>query len=177
MSTLPIIRAFLADDWRTYRALRLRSLADSPDAFGSTLAEEQERPDATWAARLASGTSSGRDLPLLVELNGQPIGLAWGRFEGSDSETAHLYQMWVDPAHRRIGAGRMLLNAVIAWAKALDAHTLALGVTSQRSAAIQLYVRAGFRPTGELQPLRSGSPLLVQSMHLDLNQKARRNEP
>jgi len=32
------VREFLPDEWQTYRALRLRSLAESPDAFGSTLA-------------------------------------------------------------------------------------------------------------------------------------------
>ena len=53
----PTIRALGADEWRVYRDLRVRALADSPDAFGRTLAEEDGRLDTEWSSRLASGLS------------------------------------------------------------------------------------------------------------------------
>src|SRR5262245_50792262 len=77
----PIVWRFSADEWRVYRDLRLRALADSPDAFGSTLAEETDRPDAEWARRLASGADSETNLPVVAEVQGGPIGLAWGRID------------------------------------------------------------------------------------------------
>jgi hypothetical protein len=43
------IRRFDRDEWPTYRAVRLRALGDSPDAFGSTLAREEALTDAEWA--------------------------------------------------------------------------------------------------------------------------------
>ena len=38
---MPVIRSFLSHEWRTYKNLRLRALADSPDAFGRTLVQEK----------------------------------------------------------------------------------------------------------------------------------------
>ena len=68
----PHIRTFAQHEWAVYKDLRLRALADSPDAFGSTLAKEQNRSDAEWASRLAAGVNSW-DLPLVAEVDGKPI--------------------------------------------------------------------------------------------------------
>ncbi|MDQ3397806.1 MAG: GNAT family N-acetyltransferase [Deinococcota bacterium] len=108
----------------------------------------------------------------MAEVDGEPIGLAWGRIEESNPEVANLYQMWVAPSHRRLGAGQMLLEAVIAWAKARDACYLDLGVTCGDSLARRLYARAGFEPVGEPQPLRLGSELMGQPMRLKLRSSA-----
>jgi GNAT superfamily N-acetyltransferase len=166
MKAIPAVRSLARDEWRTYRDLRLRSLEDSPDAFGRTLSEERARPDEHWSSRLAS--VSAADLPLVAEVNGEPVGLAWGRIEPSTPDTAHLYQMWVAPNHRGLGAGQLLLGAVIRWATAARVGWIALGVTCGDTAAMRLYARAGFRPVGEPAPLRPGSSLLAQSMRLEL---------
>ena len=166
------IRTFAPHEWGTYRDLRLRALADSPDAFGRTLAEEQDRSDAEWSNRLATGANSSWNLPLVAEVDGEPIGLAWGRLDESKPDVANLYQMWVAPSHRRLGAGQMLLEAVIAWARAMNASYLDLGVTCGDSPAMRLYTRAGFEPVGEPQRFRLGSELLGQPMRLKLSGEA-----
>ncbi|HEX2229661.1 MAG TPA: GNAT family N-acetyltransferase, partial [Candidatus Binatia bacterium] len=63
MTYTPWIRTFAPHEWETYRDLRLRALADSPDAFGGTLAVEKRRRDTEWANRLISGVESRCDLP------------------------------------------------------------------------------------------------------------------
>lgn len=164
----PVIRSFASHEWNTYKKLRLGALADSPDAFGGTLDQEKDRSDSEWSNRLASGVASRLDLPLVAEVGREPIGLAWGRIEISSLDVAHLYQMWVAPDHRTMGAGQMLLKAVIAWARATNASYLALVVTCGNGPAMRLYARAGFRPVGEPEPLRLGSELLAQPMRLAL---------
>jgi ribosomal protein S18 acetylase RimI-like enzyme len=171
MNPIPSVRAFRPHEWRVYRDLRLRALADSPDAFGGTLAEGIDRPDTEWSNRLASGADTRWNFPVVAELAGEAIGLAWGRIEPSEPEAAHLYQMWVDPRFRRLGAGQMLLNEIIAWATAANAHYLDLGVLCGDSAARRLYSQAGFKAVGEPEPLRPGSTLLLQSMRLDFRGK------
>lgn len=167
MTAHPKIRIFGVEDWQTYKRLRLRALADSPDAFGSTLAREENRPDTEWQSRLR-GDDASWNLPLFVEAGGEPVGLAWGRIVLEAPEIAHLYQMWVAPTHRGLGLGRRLLNTVIDWAKEKNTRYLDLGVTLRDSPAMQLYLRSGFKPVGEPEALRPGSKLLGQAMRLDL---------
>ena len=167
MSTCKV-RTLAPHEWRTCRDLRLRALADSPDAFGSTLAAEEGRSNDEWATRLASGADARWALPLVAEVGGQPVGLAWGRIDPATPEVAHLYQMWVAPGHRRGGAGRMLLDAVIAWARTRNVRGMELGVACGAGPARRLYERAGFAPVGAPEPLRPGSDLLAQTMRLTL---------
>lgn len=163
---MPSVRRFEAHEWRAYRDLRLRALADSPDAFGSTLAAEQDRPDSEWARRLAAGMDEHAQLPLVAELNGEAIGLAWSRMDSADPRLAHVYQMWVDPAHRRHGAARLLMETILDWARANSVSTLELDVTCINVAATRLYRAMGFVPVGDPEPLRPGSQLLKQRMQL-----------
>jgi GNAT superfamily N-acetyltransferase len=164
-----VIRAFASHEWETYKELRLRSLAESPDAFGRTLAEEQIRPDPEWEARLRAGVHSDTDHPLVAEANDQPIGLAWGRIDPSTPDVANLYQMWVDPGHRSRGIGGKLVEEIIAWAKAKEVRSLELGVTYRDSPAMRLYARYGFMPVGKPKEFRPGSHLLGLTMRLELH--------
>jgi ribosomal protein S18 acetylase RimI-like enzyme len=164
------IRRFAPDEWRLYRDLRLRALAESPDAFGSTLERERERADADWAERLDAGARSAAEAPLVAERGGEAVGLAWARLEDGAPGVAHLYQVWVAPEHRGHGAARGLLAEAVAWARAAGAHTLALDVTCGDTPAMRLYTRAGCQPAGEPQPLRPGSALRVQPLRLPLTE-------
>src|SRR5690606_40534798 len=74
--------------------------------------------NAEWSARLASGTASGWARPLIAQIGVRAIGLAWGKLEPTEPELAHVYQMWVAPAFRRLGVGRLLLEDLTAWARA-----------------------------------------------------------
>jgi ribosomal protein S18 acetylase RimI-like enzyme len=172
MDRSPRIRRFAPDEWRTYRDLRLRALAESPDAFGSTLERERERPDHDWAARLDAGARSSSEAPLLASCGDEAVGLAWVRLRDEEPGVAHLYQVWVAPEHRGRGVARRLLDAAAAWARGAAAHTLALDVTCGDTPAMRLYTRAGCRPAGDPQPLRPGSALRVQPLRLALGDPA-----
>lgn len=165
---MPTIRRLRADEWRAYRDLRLRALADAPDAFGSTWERERHRSDEDWAERLAAGTDSPWSLPLVAQEGDALVGLAWGRIDPAAPETAHLFQMWVAPENRGRGCAGRLLDAVVAWAREAGARRLLLSVTCGDTPAARLYLRAGFVPAGEEELLRAGSALRSQPMQLDL---------
>lgn len=170
MRTAATVRKFESREWMIYRDLRLRALAESPDAFGSTLAIEQVRADEDWATRLATSATSGLDLPLLAQADGRSAGLAWARTDARadalNKSVVNLYQMWVAPESRGRGLGRMLLRAAIDWARTLNAQAVHLGVTCGETSAMRLYTREGFQPSGQREALRPGSPLFAQPMRL-----------
>lgn len=163
-----MVRRFAPDEWRTYRDLRLRALAESPDAFGSTHEREVCRSDQEWEARLREGAGDDAQLPLVALSDAVPVGLAWGRQDRDDAGVAHLFQVWVAPEARARGIGRLLLDAVIEWAKARGVRAIRLGVTPSHPAALHLYRRVGFLEAGAPEPLRPGSPIPCHPMELPL---------
>ena len=157
------IRPFTATEWSAWRALRLRALADSPDAFGATLADAQARADETWQALLAQTVASARHLPLLAEVGKQPAGLAWVNIEG---DTATLYQVWVAPEHRGRGIAQALLARAIGWAREQRVAAVELDVTAGDTPAVRLYKRMGFEETGAPLPMANRRGLQEQAMRL-----------
>lgn len=167
----PSIRQFAPDEWRTYRDLRLRALADSPDAFESTFARERVRPDEEWARRLMAAAGSSSDAPLVAYRGDVAAGLAWVRVPETAPDVAQLFQVWVAPEHRGHGVGQLLLQAAASWARYAGARTLALDVTCGDTPAMRLYLRAGCVPFGEPEPIRPGSAVQVQPLRLALGER------
>jgi ribosomal protein S18 acetylase RimI-like enzyme len=160
------IRSLTPADWPAHRATRLRALADAPDAFGATLATEQQRSPESWANRLAAAAMSGNDYPLLGEAGGAPVGMLWAQRDADEPSVVNLYQMWVAPEYRGRGAATLLLRAALDWAVSKQARVVQLGVTCGDTPALRLYRRAGFEAYGTPEPLRPDSPLLSQTMRL-----------
>ena len=159
-----VIRILAPADWAIYKAIRLASLADSPDSFGSTYEREALFPDSEWQSRLEPSARAQNALPLVAEYGGTPVGLSWGLLHEPDTTVAHIYQMWVSPEARGKGIAQSFLGRIIAWAEARDCDSVALSVTTVNDAAVSLYCSAGFVPSGEGEELREGSTLRTQPM-------------
>lgn len=162
------IRRLQAQEWPAYRALRLRSLAEAPYAFGSSLATEEAWRPELWMARLHAAATSGRDCPLVAEANGVLRALVWAKCDAEEACAVNLFQMWVAPEARGRGVAAALLQDAIAWARSIGAQRIRLGVVGGNEAAARLYARAGFRDVGAPAPLRPGSAALEQTMQLEL---------
>jgi len=165
------IRRFTAREWPAYRALRLRSLADAPNAFGSSLALEESWAHELWMVRLTAAEVSGRDCPLVAEstaADGAMLGLLWAKCDADDAGIVNLFQMWVAPEARGRGAASALVDEALAWARSTGARLVRLGVVVDNQDAIRLYARKGFRNAGVPAPIRPGSALLEQTMQLAL---------
>lgn len=158
------VRNFSSNDWELYKSIRLRSLMESPDAFGSTYEEEVLFSNDKWLDRVNVGSRTKDALPLLAELDGQAMGLACGVIHSVNDKYAMVYQMWVDPSVRGQGVGKALLKRIMNWAAEARMHGVKLDVTTSNEGALKLYSSAGFVDFGEPMPLRSGSKLCTQSM-------------
>lgn len=125
------------------RQIRLRSLLDAPDAFGSTYEEVQARPPESWTAQL-------RDLPTFIAVrDGEDIGIVRGCPDDTDPSRVWLISMWVAPTARGQGASTALVQTLIDWALQTNANELVLEVGSYNERARALYERMGFRETGK----------------------------
>ncbi len=148
------IRLVVAGDADRLRQLRLRALADSPDAFGSSLEEERAHPESEWAD-LARRSQSADELAVFVAIDGEQwVGMAAGRWYDRDERVAGLWGMWVDPAARGGGLGARLVAEVQAWAAARGARVLRLGAIAGDGDPGAFYERLGFQDTGETGTLR-----------------------
>lgn len=140
------VRRVSPDDWVIYREVRLRALADSPEAFASTIERELAFPEEIWRGRLESAQS------FLAWLADQPAGTVtvlscdpsndYG-FPGAD----HVVAMWVDPQARGHGVADRLVEAVLAQARDRGAPAVVLWVFEANERAGAFYRRVGFRAT------------------------------
>lgn len=155
-----VVRRLEADDWRDLREIRLRALADAPDAFGSTLAREKDRDEADWR-----GWLEAQDRVVVVaERGGRIVGIASGGPAPSEERIAGLYAMWVEPASRGSGVAARLVTAVEEWAQDAGYPRIGLGVTTTNERAVAFYRKLGYDDSGERHPLREGSGLSIAIM-------------
>jgi ribosomal protein S18 acetylase RimI-like enzyme len=144
------LRRLGPDDWEAFREIRLRSLADSPDAFGSTLGREQAFSEDDWRTRLTG--------PVVVVEDPEPVAIG-GTFDNDG--VLHVWGMWTDPAHRHRGHARAVLDALLP----PDQHAQ-LDVNVANADARAAYERYGFVGTGRFEPLRPGSDQRMELMVL-----------
>lgn len=156
----PAVRRIRSEEGGRLREIRLRALADSPRAFGSTLADTAARPSGVWAERVAANAAGADSVMFVAESEGLWVGLAGGLFEPERGPgDPEVVSMWVDPAWRGLGLAGRLLDAVIEWARSRGAASVHLWVTEGNDPAIGLYERFGFAFTGESAPLPSNPAL------------------
>lgn len=177
------VRQLDPDDWPLWRELRLRALADAPEAFGTTLADLRDRDtEAHWR----EGVSWPR-VPFVVEAEGKPA--AMGRLLFGDDPVygdvpgarAELISVWVAPEHRGLGVGRALVAAAVEHLAAHHPQTrLLLAVVETSMPAGRLYESCGFGTGGrnpedpvELLMERRAAPMEQEPVELPTELVAR----
>ena len=140
------VRRLTLDDAAAYRALRLRSFREHPEAFTTSYEELERQSLAETEKRMAA-----------------PNIKFWGAFDGDrlrgyvglDRETrakcrhkATLVGMYVEPEAAGQGIGRALVDALLAEARADQLELIVLTVTDGNDKAASLYERCGFKSFG-----------------------------
>lgn len=145
------VRRVHAAEWKELREVRLRALADAPDAFASTLEREAAFPADVWRQRAQGGPASAN---FIVREDGVGVGMAAVIAEPAPGRM-QLVGMWVDPHHRHRGIAQALIGRAVRWSRDHQARELIAWVAESNTAARMFYARAGFRPAGARQPLPS----------------------
>ncbi|WP_162599721.1 GNAT family N-acetyltransferase [Nocardioides solisilvae] len=134
-------------DWERLRRVRLASLAESPEMFGSTLAREEAFDEAEWRRRAA------RPATFLATCDGEDVGMG-GVYEVDGTWT--VAGMWLAPDARGSGLVDLLLGACEEVVRAAGAHRVQLGVMEDNPRGRRAYERNGYAPTGERVHVRDG---------------------
>jgi ribosomal protein S18 acetylase RimI-like enzyme len=157
------IRRLVADEWKSYRNLRLRALKVDPMAFGSDLRRESTYTSDKWMGWAESGASGDEAATFVIEaVPGRLVGMA-GLY--SDEGKYHLWGMWVAPEYRGRGLGSKLLDRVLSWAEVTRPNReVRLDVNPTQAVAVRLYESRGFRSSGKTLPLGHHPPAVVEEM-------------
>jgi GNAT superfamily N-acetyltransferase len=161
------VREAGAADASAFRDLRLDALEQAPDAYRQLHADEVDVPLDGWEAFLSRNLND-RDAGIFLAVsNDEPVGVV---FVGVDREAEMMLisDMWVDPMQRRGGIAHALVVAATEWGCRRSARVARLAVTVTNEAAERLFLECEFVPTGETEPLREGSGVIVAWMQRTL---------
>ncbi|MDH2433350.1 GNAT family N-acetyltransferase [Pokkaliibacter sp. MBI-7] len=141
----------LGPQWaEAYRSLMLHAYGAHPDAFTSTVAERSRLPLSWWQLRLDDRADAQEQVWGAVE-GSELLGVAGVSFNPRQkvAHKAHLFGMYVHPQRRQQGAGKLLVEAILAAARQHPGVLLVqLTVTEGNHAAEKLYQRCGFKAFG-----------------------------
>jgi RimJ/RimL family protein N-acetyltransferase len=159
------LRVLEVGDVDAFSALRLAALRECPTAFSSSYEEECDIPLARRAERMAPG----RGHAIFGAFDGQNLVGTVGLHRESGRKIAHKAMIWgvyVAPAFRGRGVGRLLLERALAHATSMPGLLrVTLGVNTENAAAIALYKSLGFETFG----LERGFLLVDGVLHDELH--------
>jgi len=137
----------LADDWARVRDIRLRSLLDSPHAFGGTYDNEKLFDEQQWRTEFV------KQAFIISSIDGHDAGIMYvENLEGDFGATSWVGGCWTDPKFRGAGLMRAMFNFLDLNAQERGWLVQGLGVWTDNDSAIAAYERLGFVEMGGPQP-------------------------
>ena len=139
------VRVLAEADTAAFQALRLRSLKEHPEAFGSSFEAEVNIPLEQFATFLSSP-----ERPWFGAFHvNRMVGIA-GLMRSQGTKTRHramISGMYVAPEARGLGLGQMLMDALMTQARLTNGlEDVSLAVTVGNDAARHIYIKSGFKP-------------------------------
>lgn len=142
-----VVRSPRPDEWRRWKALRMRALHDSPLAFLETAERAEGHDDELWRSRVAA--SDVREAVVGIDdLTGEWIAQMVVMLAPPPPT---LVGVWVDPRHRGAGVAERLLEVLAERVRASGATRLRLQVGEGNLRAQRFYERMGFVATGDVE--------------------------
>ncbi len=131
------------DEAMRFKRIRLQSLQESPEAFGSTFEVANSWDDANWISQVENLNT------FIASFDGSDVGVARSVIDKDDSKTVWIISMWTAPQARGKKVGSKLIEAIIDWAKKQNVKIIKLDVVDSNRAAIGLYTKYGFLENGK----------------------------
>lgn len=136
------IEKLLPADATRFKNIRLRSLKDSPEAFGTRFEVASTWDKDNWISQVEKLNT------FIASVDGNDVGVARSMKDESSSEVGWVISMWVAPEARGKKVASQLLRSIIEWAKNENITLLKLDVVDTNKAAISLYEKHGFFANG-----------------------------
>lgn len=164
-----VIKPMLPDQWQLHKVVRTAALADAPYAYSTTLETAHKRSDGDWSRLTEQYISNPNSITYFVYNDDVPCGMCACVIAG---DAAEMFAVWVDPAHRRKGAGRALIDYACSWSEGKGAVKMKVGVYDDNPQALAFYRSAGFVDRGEINPELSNEERRVLMLARDLGPTA-----
>jgi GNAT superfamily N-acetyltransferase len=133
-----------AEDWQRLRAVRLKSLQESPDVLEGSFETESKETESDWRKKFSTLTY------LVASYLGSDVGLMSVEvLDGDFGATCWIGGCWVSPEARGKGALRAMFNYVDEQAPLRDWSKQGLGVMEDNLLAIMAYEKLGFFAMGD----------------------------
>ncbi len=147
------------ENWPRYRALRVKSLLNDPQAFGGDFEAIKNAPDLEWQTKMQTLK------PIIAMVNDQDVGLMIVEpIAGDFQSTCWIGGCWVDPAFRGMGVMREMFNFIDSVAEEKNWARQGLGVWEDNLIAIGVYKSLGFKSVGKPKPSTSKPGKFYQRM-------------
>jgi ribosomal protein S18 acetylase RimI-like enzyme len=140
------VRHARSHDWESLKAIRLRALRDSPDAFCTTFAEAVSCEDEVWVERSSTDPAKDDSASFLAFDREDVVGLAVGVL--CDGSRLDVFSVFVDPTQRGTGVAQDLMEAIERWGSERGARDAVLDVEASNRRAGSFYEHLGYVPTG-----------------------------
>jgi GNAT superfamily N-acetyltransferase len=145
MSHNVVVEIIHPDEWFRLRAIRLKSLAVNPEAFGGRYEIESAEDETLWREKFLKN-----DL-LIASVDGKDAAMMFIEvLDGDFGATCWIGGCWSDPDHRGKGLLRKMFDFVDSQDR--DWKIQGLGVWIDNYSAIAAYEKLGFVKMGEDTP-------------------------
>jgi ribosomal protein S18 acetylase RimI-like enzyme len=125
-----------------FKKIRLRSLKENPEAFGSTLETANSWDNENWISQVKNLNT------FIAFSSGSDVGVVRIVQDQDDKTTAWIISMWVAPEARGKKVASKMLDQIIDWSKKNEIKCIKLDVVDTNKSAIRLYEKYNFKRNG-----------------------------
>ena len=148
------IRRIGLGEGEIFKQLRLESLSESPEFFGTTFEDALARSDESWHWQADNSAQGSDRATFLAFSDEEPIGIAALYRDHGEKTNVALIQVWVRPAHRRRNVAGKLLNEIFDWAKTNEFARIYAWVVKDNKRMLRTLSNFGFEIAGEEKSFR-----------------------